>query len=203
MVSEIDIERWLTVSFDGDGYGDGSGSGYGSGDGAGDGSGYGYGYGDGFKSINGERIWYIDGVPTVIRALRGNVAQGAVLDHQTMELKPCYVAKIGNSFAHGETLREAVADAQGKEMERVPLEQRIANFLSHHPTLDCTASGRYLYQWHHILTGSCKMGRDEFVRTRGLDLDRMYTIREFIELTKDAYGSAAIRQLAGAYHYSI
>ena len=203
MVSEIDIKCWLIVPFDG--YGSGSGDGYGSGYGSGSGSGYGYGsgYGDGFKSINGERIWYIDGVPTVIRSLRGAIAQGAILDYRTMELKPCYVAKIGSSFAHGKTIHEAVADAQGKEMERVPLEQRIANFLSHHPSLDSTASGHYLYQWHHILTGSCKMGRDEFIRTRGLELDRIYTIREFIDLTKDAYGSAQIRQLAKAYNYDI
>ena len=59
----------------GDGYGDGYG--YGSGSGYGDGSGDGYGDGSGYslKSINGETIYMIDNLQTLIYHIRGNVAK--------------------------------------------------------------------------------------------------------------------------------
>ena len=108
----------------GSGYGDGSGygSGYGSGsgDGYGDGYGYGYGYGygsgdgDGYgdgawKAINGKRIYYIDDTPTVIEHVHGDYAQGYIVGRD-LQLRPVYIARKGNFWAHGETLRAAQTD---------------------------------------------------------------------------------------------
>ena len=71
---------------DGDGYGDGSGDG----SGYGDGYGYGYGSGYGIKRINGEDVYIIGGVQTIIKSLRGNVAKGFILNSDC-SLEPCYV----------------------------------------------------------------------------------------------------------------
>ena len=100
----------------GDGSGYGSGYGYGDGHGNGDGSGYGYGYGYGILNYNGHKVYMIDSVPTLIYSVHSNYAKGAILKDD-LTLQPCFIAKVGNSFAHAETLKKAFADATGKELE--------------------------------------------------------------------------------------
>ena len=187
-------------SGDGDGYcygsgsGCGSGSGYGYGDGSGSGRGSGYGCGDGIKRFNREPVYRIDGVNTLIRSVRGNTAHGAILNGD-LTLTPCYIVKQDNVFAHGETLREAMEALRDKLFEDMPEDERIDTFLREtdrekaYPT-------QYFYDWHHRLTGSCDMGRKQFARDHGVDLERgMMTLTEFLELTKDAYGGEVIRRV--------
>ena len=181
---------------DGDGSGDGygSGSGYGSGYGDGDGSGDGSGDGDGIKSFNGETVHRIDGVNTLIRSVRGNTAHGAIVNND-LTLTPCYIVKQDGVCAHGETLREAMEELRDKLFEDMPEDERIDMFLREtdrekaYPT-------QYFYEWHHRLTGSCNMGRKQFARDHGVDLERgMMTLTEFLELTKYAYGGDVIRKV--------
>jgi len=182
----------------GDGYGDGdgsgSGSGYGYGDGYGDGSGYGNGDGDGLKEYNGETVWDIDSVPTLIDRVKGSYAKGRIVE-EDFTTTPCYIAKVGNSFAHGETLRKAVADANAKELRLMPIEQRIEEFVSKFPSLSTKAKCSEFYRWHHILTGSCTMGRDEFIRAHNLDMNKKYTVKYFLDITSNSYGGEVIRQI--------
>ncbi len=175
------------------GYGYGSGSGYGSGYGYGSGDGYGDGSGDGIKSFNGEPVYRIDGVNTLIRSVRGNTAHGAILNSDLM-LTLCYIVKQDGFFAHGETLREAMEALREKLFEDMPEDERIDTFLREtdrekaYPT-------QYFYGWHHRLTGSCDMGRKQFARENGVDLEHgMMTLTEFLELTKNAYGGDVIRK---------
>ena len=182
------------------GSGDGSGYGYGYGYGSGDGDGYGYGEGSGdIKSLNNQRVWYIDDIPTIIDRVYDNAyALGAIVNGDlTTEI--CYVARVGNSFAHGETLHDAVEAAEQKDLEDSPVEDRIARFVENHPDPDATHPCHELHAWHHTLTGSCKMGRDQFVKEHGLDMEADYSVRYFIEITASAYGGDVIRQLAKAY----
>ena len=187
----------------GDGYGDGHGSGDGSGDGYEDGYGYGhgYGYGDGsedIKSINGNIVDYIDDVPTIITQVRGNIACGYIAKND-LTLDSCYIAKVGNSFAHGKTLKEAVADAEAKEMENMPVEERIKKFMEVFGSLDSEHTGQDFYDWHHILTGSCRMGRDEFCNAHDIDLTKKYTVRYFLDITKNSFGGDVIKLIREAY----
>ena len=200
---------------DGDGYGSGDGYGYGSGDGSGSGSGFGsgYGYGDGsgdgdgdgdgygygygaWKAINGKRIYYIDDTPTVIEHVHGDYAQGYIVG-KDLQLQPVYIARKGNFWAHGETLHAAQADAEAKWSENRPLEDRIAEFVAQHPDLDTPYDD--LFQWHHILTGSCRAGREEWCRVHGYQPTDSITVRTFIEQTRNDYGRDAIRELAKQY----
>ena len=199
---------------DGYGYGDGDGSGYGDGNGYGDGygngsgygSGYGYGYGNGYgngegegiKRYNNENVYYIDGVQTIIRSIRGLYAIGAVI-RKDMTLKECYIAKCHCFFAHGDTLADAIRDAESKYNRNLPVEQRISEFINKYPTLDTIVSNRDLYDWHHILTGSCKMGRDEFVESNNIDIDSVMTVRQFIDLTINSYNGSIIELLKSKY----
>ena len=199
-------EAFLQTDFDGSGDGSGDGDGYGSGYGYGYGSGYGsgsgYGYGYGIRSFNSEPVYTIDGVPTILRHVRGNVAHGVVLNRD-LTTTDCYVAKQDNIFAHGETLAKAMEALRDKLFGDMPVEERIASFLKE--TEDGRAyPAQYFYDWHHRLTGSCDMGRRQFARDHGIDVDSdTMTLREFLALTKDAYGGSVIRtameKLEGVY----
>lgn len=167
---------------------------YGSGDGSGDGSGSGYGYGDGIKSFNREAVYQIDGINTLVRSVRGNTAHGAILNVD-LTLTPSYIVKQDNVFAHGETLREAMEALRDKLFEDMPEEERIDAFLRE-TDREKTYPTQYFYDWHHRLTGSCDMGRKQFARDHGVDLERgVMTLTEFLELTKSAYGGDVIRNV--------
>ena len=183
------VKAFLSVS-------SGSGDGYGDGYGSGDGDGYGYGDGYGIRSFNGEPVYNIDGLPTILRHVRGNVAHGVILNLD-LTTANCYVAKQDNIFAHGETLAKAMEALSGKLFGDMPVEERIAAFLKE--TEDGRAyPAQYFYDWHHRLTGSCDMGRRQFARDHGIDVDSdTMTLREFLAMTKDAYGGSVIRTAMG------
>ena len=187
------------------GYGEGDGSGYGygesSGYGEGDGSGYGYGYGDGFgdlKSYNHQKVYYIDDIPTIIDAVHGMFAQGKIIN-EDKTLQPCYIARHGNCFAHGKTLKKAQKDALAKYMQNMPEEERIEMFVKEHPNLDGEYPCEDLFKWHNTLTGSCEMGRTQFCRDHGISMDEKYTVRFFLDICKDAYGGDVIRKVKERY----
>ena len=185
----------------GDGYGYGSGDGYGDGYGYGDGSGYGYGYGYGdgskIKSVNGLTCVLIDGILTAITIVKGNVAKG-FMARDDLTMRPCFVAKSGNTFAHGHTLRDAMSSLRDKLFDEMPERDRISAFVeSHKPKTPYP--NKDLFDWHHKLTGSCLAGRNEFVSQHGIDLDGETTPEEFIRLTEHAYGGDVIRKLKEFY----
>lgn len=201
------------------GYGAGEGSGYiacygysnGYGEGNFTGHGYGYcsgsgvedefGYGVGnenIKSINDNIVDYVDSIPTIITQVHGNIARGYIVN-LFLELIPCFIAKAGNSFAHGETIKEALSDASEKEMKRLPLEERIKMFKEVFGDLDSEHTGIEFYNWHHTLTSSCRVGRDEFCKDNNIDLEKKYTVRYFLDITKESYGSDIIKLLRKSY----
>ena len=178
-------------------YGSGDGSGSGSGCGCGSGSGYGFGY-DNIKTINGNIVDYIDNVPTIIIQVHGNFAYGYIIKDD-LTLFPCFIAKVNNFFAHGDTLKEAVADAKAKEAKRLPIEKRIEKFIEVFGSLDSEHTGKEFYDWHHTLTGSCRMGRDNFCDANNIDLAKKYSVRYFLDITKDYYGGDVIKLIRKAY----
>ena len=197
-MEEIMILEFIS-SGNGYGYGDGDGSGSGSGSGSGDGYGSGYGYGNGngygygLKSINGKKIYMVDGIATTISHIHGNTAKGTIVNNDLTET-PCFIVKEDKYFAHGKTLAEAHEALQDKLFDEMPAEKRIAAFWACHkkgvkyPTKD-------FFEWHHKLTGSCLMGRRQFAKDHGVDLDGEMTVKEFIALTKNAFGGEIIKRL--------
>lgn len=181
----------------GDGYasGDCYGSGYGSGYGDYDGSGFGDCYGSNLKSINGKKIYMIDGIAITISHIHGNIAKGTIVNRDLTET-PCYIVKEGKYFAHGKTLAEAREGLQDKLFDKMSIEARIMEFWKYHkkgikyPTKD-------FFEWHHKLTGSCFMGRQQFAKDHDVDLEGEMTVEEFIELTKNAFGGDIIKRLEG------
>ena len=186
----------------GSGYGYGYGSGYGSGygDGDGDGSGYGSGSGDGdgdgvdITTFASSNVVMIDGVQTILKNIHGNVARANILQRD-LTLTPCYVVKRDNMFAHGDTIENAMAALMDKVLQNMPAEERVEKFLEAvKPGVKYPAQA--FFDWHHRLTGSCEAGRKAFAADHGIDLENgEYTMQEFLELTKDAYGSDVIRMV--------
>ena len=168
----------------------------------GSGSGYGYGYGDGdgdgVKEINGDTVYMVDDVPTIIKSVRGNIAQGYILQSDLTQ-KPCYIVKEQNKFAHGSTLHDAFSSLQEKLYDDSTEEERIEAFRNKFPDYDMPYSNRDLFAYHRVLTGSCRMGRESFCKDKGIDLDGSTTVREFVELTKDSYGGDVICKLPEVY----
>ena len=86
---------------------------------------------------------------------------------------------------------------QQKLFEDMSVDERIEMFLKEFKP-DKTYSGQIFFDWHNKLTGSCLMGRKQFVKNNNLSLDKQYTVKEFIELTKNAYGGEIIKKLEEA-----
>lgn len=126
-------------SCSGDGSGDGSGCGtcagdcYGCGSGCGDGFGYVDGNGTGYiptimfnevpvmtniKSLNGNVVDYINDVPVIITHVLDNFAVGFIVKND-LTLSPCFIAKVGESFTYGTTLKEAVAVAKANKIKKI------------------------------------------------------------------------------------
>ena len=193
----------------GNGSGNGNGYGYGYGDGYGNGYGYGYGYGDGYGNgdgsgngsgygngngiieFNNQKIYKIDGVQTIISTIKGNIVKGFTLNND-LSLTKCFIVRIGNYFAHGESLKQAVSDAQDKYNENEPIENRIALFNKEFNRIDSYPVSLFS-KWHKILTGSCEMGRNSFISN--IDINREYTVAEFIEMTETQYNGRYIKML--------
>ena len=197
-------------SGDGYGYGSGSGYGYGSGDGSGDGYGYGYGSGSGYgygygygsgdiKSFNNQKVYKIDSIFTIIDCVKGNFAKGKILNAD-LTTKPCYIAKKENLFAHGNTLKEAIKAVEAKWIDDQPIEQKIANFKEKYQSLESIAKASDLFNWHHILTGSCEMDRKQFCYEHNINITKdKFTISQFIKLTINSYNGQVIQQLKESY----
>ena len=165
--------------------------------GSGSGSGYGYGDGSKIKSVNGLTCVLIDGILTAITIVKENVAKGFMV-RGDLTMRPCFVAKSGNTFAHGRTLRDAMSSLRDKLFDEMPERDRISAFLESHKQ-KTPYPNKDLFDWHHKLTGSCLAGRNEFVSQHGIDLDGETTPEEFIRLTEHAYGGDVIRKLKEFY----
>lgn len=198
----------------GDGMGDGSDSGlghgsnystygtYNDGNNCGSGSlyctGSGKGYGDGIKEINGKEIYMVDNIPTIFKSIRNNIAKGFIVKND-LQFEPCYIVKENNQFAHGFTLKDAFMSLQEKLYDDSTEEERIEAFMKQFPEYDVKYDNMDLFVYHHVLTGSCRMGREAFMSNKGLSLDGKTSVREFVKLTQDAYGGDIIKKLPEAY----
>ena len=159
-----------------------------------DGSGYGFGSGYGIAVFDGHIVHMIDNTKTIFTQIHGNVAKGSILNDD-LTLVPCFVAKNGSLFAHGETMRKAMEALNDKLYEDMPVEDRLKEFLEAFQ-VDTEYPVKQFFDWHHRLTGSCEMGRRAFAQRHNIDLqnDQM-TVREFVALTRNDYGGEIIREL--------
>ena len=180
-------------NFFGYGFGCECGCGFDKSDGYGEGS---Y-YGD-ILTFNGNIVDNVDMLPTIIIQVNGNFVKGYIIK-EALTLESCYIAKVDNFFAHGKTLKDAVTDAVKKQRKNMSIEERIKNFVETFGSLNSEHTGKEYYDWHHFLTGSCQMGRDKFCKAHDIDLSKKYTVKYFLDITKNSYGSNIIKLVREAY----
>ena len=168
------------------------------GSGSGDGSGYGYGYGSKLIKINGDLVFYIDDTPTIFDHIHENVAKGKIINEDTFQSKECYIVKGNGYFAHGETLEQALADLQEKIFDNMDVDEKINQFRNKFNNKD-KYLGTEFFSWHHILTGSCLAGRNNFIASKHYSLTDTYTVKEFIKICENAYGGEIIKRLKEFY----
>ena len=189
----MELLSYISSYGDGNGYGDGDGNGNGYGDGDGNGN----GYGDGVIEFEGVKGYNIDGILTFLENIHGNIGKGFTLRRHCKRVC-CYVYLTDDGFiAHGETLHKARESAFEKSIQSKPIEQRLQEFVSSHPDIDNEYGD--LFQWHHILTGSCEFGRKQWCETHGLKPTDSISVRRFINETTNDYGGDIIRKLANMY----
>lgn len=180
-------------------FGNGCGCGYSDGDGNGCGYSNGYGYGE-YKDIsmfNGNKVYIIDNIPTIIKSVKGAFAKGFIFNKDMM-LMSCYVVKSQGLFAHGKTIKEAYQALQEKLLEDMPVEERIEKFLKEFK-MGVKYPNKHFFDWHHILTGSCLFGRQQFCKNKRIDLEGKMTVEQFIKLTENDYGGDIIKKLKREY----
>ena len=140
----------------------------------------------------------VDNIPTIIVSIHMSLAKGFILNSD-LTLTRCYVAKGDGLFAHGETAKKAQEALQKKMLENMDTDEAIERFCETFKAGE-RYSGHDFFEWHHYLTGSCEMGRKAFVRNRDIDLNKTYTVEEFIEMTEGDYGGEVIRRLKERFH---
>ena len=191
-----------------DGRGNGKGEGIGTGNITGRANVTGYGIHNhtienslsGVVSVDGNKIYIIDEIPTAIDNIKGNIAVGKILQVD-LSWKSCYIARVGNSFAHGETSHDAFNDATAKDLVNMPFAVKMKRFKERFPSLDDTAQVSEFYNWHNTLTGSCKMGRKHWLNEHGYNMDTdISTVKNFLEQTKNDYGSNVITKVLELYN---
>jgi len=133
-------------------------------------------------------------VATIFIKIKGNIAKGHIVNID-LSTTPCYVIKQINTFAHGKTLHEAQKALNDKLFEDMPEEERIEAFLWQFSSSTEKYPAKDYFAWHGKLTGSCEFGREQFVKGHNIDMDSKFTVDEFIELTKEAYGKEVIMKL--------
>lgn len=143
--------------------------------------------------FNGEPVYYIDGMPTVLKSVHGDLAHGYTIgdDLTTTE---CYVARGHGYFAHGKTARDATSSLECKILSGMDTDTKVEEFVKRFDK-DGKYPVRDFYEWHGLLTGSCKFGRDSFAKEHGISMDGEMGTKEFLGLTKDAFGSEVIRSI--------
>ncbi len=152
--------------------------------------------------FDGQAVYQIDDVATIIKHTKGAVAKGFILQSD-FSLTPCYVVKGHGYFAHGETLKAAQDALEEKMFDDMDVEEKIKIFIQQFQ-VGTVYPAKDFYVWHNKLTGSCEMGRKAFAKDHEIDIEKdSMTVEEFINLTKDSFGGSIIRQIADELKISL
>ena len=95
------------------------------------------------------------------------------------KLKPYYLAKVGNHWAHGKTAKEAIQDATDKAVIDMNQSEVVD---------EIKASGKVTLAQYRAITGACREGCRHFLQTIGKPDATELSLEEVKELVKGHYG---------------
>ena len=96
-----------------------------------------------------------------------------------------FVAKSGNKFSHGKTIKEAKDDLRYKISDRDTTEFKKW-------TIKTIATKEKMIEAYRKITGACAEGVKDFVA--GKNIAKKLSVSEVVALTKNSYGHDAFRQ---------
>ena len=137
-----------------------------------------------------------DGYCFIYRGSR-KIGNGEYFKNQLNPKMNVYIE--GNLSAHGASLKECLDALTQKKLKLLDFDKKKAEFVKQFPRLDLEYPAKDLYEWHHVLTGSCKAGRDNFMASNGFDINGKYTLNTFFNTTVSAYGGEKIKQIRDMY----
>jgi hypothetical protein len=127
----------------------------------------------------------VDEVDTLIDSVKGNVARGHIVNSD-FSLSKTFIAKVGGSFAHGETIEKAMSDATRKHLEDASTEERVDEFLKQ---FDGAAdySAEELMEGYRLLSGACEQGCLSFMKNKSIIAADRFTLTQFVDIVLGAY----------------
>lgn len=150
--------------------------------------------------VNGYPAVRIDGILTACRFLFANYLKGFSV---SLTASDCFVAKSDTDkpvFAHGRDIRSAHRSLLAKLIGGKDIKERINDFVKSHPSWSEKYSASDLFEWHFLLTGSCKFGRDAFCKANHIDMEKdSFTVGEFVDMVRGNYGWEVIKLIPGHY----
>jgi len=171
---------------------------YGSGDG--DGSGNGYSYDDIIIHIyRGKDVYYINKLPVIIYSIEENIALCDMININNFALNRCYFAKYNNVFAYSYTAKYALEAAMDDYIRLHDIDSRILLFKEKFlPNIKYSA--KEFCKWYSLLNDVSSFDYNLFFKKKGINLDKdEFTVKYFIELTINGYGSSIIKKLNDYY----
>ena len=99
-----------------------------------------------------------------------------------------YVVENDKLTAHGDTVKQAVADLQFKIMQSMDVSEHVHRVKE---------SGYITPMDYRLLTGACESGTNRWLTDNGYTWDDKKTIAEVVELTRGAYGHERLVELLG------
>jgi len=113
--------------------------------------------------------------------------------HRDNPLK-VFIAEQDNLYAHGKSIKEAIADLEFKKLSQLGASEHIQRIIK---------QGYMNPQDYRLLTRACREGTNRFLEDNNLTWDDSKSIDEVIELTKGNYGHDVFVRLLEENGYEI
>jgi len=126
-----------------------------------------------------DKYVYADGILTHIKTIKK-------IDDITLYISPykTVVARKDDTFAHGDSIREAVQELRFKMAERNVEDYRNL-------TSDSVLTFEEAVMMYRVVTGSCQYGVNQFLANNKIK-KRNYTVAEILSLTNGHYGHESL-----------
>jgi len=127
-----------------------------------------------------DKYVYADNILTHIKTIKK-------INDFTLYISPykTAVARKGNTFAHGDSIREAIQDLRFKMAKKNIEEYRDL-------TRDSVLTFEEAMMMYRVITGSCQYGVNRFLEENSIE-EKNYTVGEILELTHGQYGHERLK----------
>lgn len=158
-----------------------------------------YTNGRGIKSFNGQTVYYINNQPVIIHSLHQEQYARVSIINNDLTLSESYLARIEDIIDTGSNLHDAYKEVYLKSVKEKDEDERIQTFIELYPDPESEILGLDFMKWHNVLTDACKSGQLRFIESQNLDVNKKYSIKFLVKLTRRAYNPAVMQKIITKY----